>query len=117
MILFIYSLLAAVGLLAAGGFSLAADSGACSLIVVGGPLIEVVSLVAQLALQGARTSVFAARSLSTCRSQPLEHRPHSLWHMGLGALWHAGLSQIRDQTCVSCRQSHSLPLRHQESPT
>ena len=59
------------------GFSLVAGSGTYSLVAVGGLLIAVASPGAELRLKGARASVVAARRLSSCDSQALEHRLNS----------------------------------------
>ena len=52
-------------------------SGAYSLVAVHALLIAVASSVVEHRLQGAQASVAAARGLSSCGSQALEHRLNS----------------------------------------
>ena len=58
------------------GFSLVAESGGYSLVVVCGPLIVVASLV-EHRHRGAWASVVAFLRLSSCGSQALAHRLNS----------------------------------------
>ena len=74
--LFIYLVLAVLGLFCCVGFSLVAESGDYSLAVVLG-LHLVSSLAAELKLEGTWVSGVAARGLSCCGSQALERRLNS----------------------------------------
>ena len=80
--------------------SLVVASRGCSLVVVDGLLISAASL-AERGLSGTRTSVVAARGLSTCGSQTRTQAQWP-WPRGSAALWHVGSSWIRDPAQVPC---------------
>ena len=87
--------LAVLGLPSCTSFSLVAESGSYSLVVVLG-----FSLQYRLLLWSTGSRAQAPW----------------LWHMGLVAAQHVGSFWIRDQTCVFCTGRQILPLSHQGSP-
>ena len=84
-----------LGLPSCTSFSLVAESGSYSLVVVLG-----FSLQYRLLLWSTGSRAQAPW----------------LWHMGLVAAQHVGSFWIRDQTCVFCTGRQILPLSHQGSP-
>ena len=92
---FMYLFLAVLGLPSCTSFSLVAESGSYSLVVVLG-----FSLQYRLLLWSTGSRAQAPW----------------LWHMGLVAAQHVGSFWIRDQTCVFCTGRQILPLSHQGSP-
>ena len=94
----IYLFWAVLGLHCCAGFSRGAASGGSSLVVVFQVLVATASLSAEHVLKGPRASV---GSVAVAQAQPS-------WPTGLVSPRHAGsflacgISQIRDQTPVSC---------------
>ena len=79
-------------------------------------LIAVASLVVELGLQGTRASVVVTCGLSTCMSQPLEHRFSS---RGTQASCSAACGVFLSQglnPCLLHWQADALPLSHWGSP-
>ena len=100
-ILFIYYWL---GLCCFEGFSLVAVSRGYTLVAGRWPLIVVASVVVELGLLGPCAPVVAARGLSSCGFQALEHGLNSCgsWAYLLHSMWDLPTCSIRDRTRASC---------------
>ena len=97
------------------GFSLVVASRAYSLVTVHRLLIAKASLAAEQGLQGASESLVAARGLSSCGSQTLEHRLNSCISQVYSAASGIFLVQGSNSGLLQ-QQAYSLPVSHLRGP-
>ena len=93
-----------LGLRCFEGFSLVAVSRGYPLVAGRWLLVVVASLAVELRLSGPCASAVAARGLSSCGFQALEHRLNSCgsWAYLLHSMWDLPTCSIRDRTHASC---------------